>query len=159
MMPVRVSRRGGELAVSLGLLGIAAYVGATAAHMPLGDLVAPGPGLFPLSIAVLLAGIALALVYENRWGHAHQVTDTTEDGIGLVGTGTGTAMAALAGFTAGWSAIGFPIGASLFLAVLFRVLGGVAWTMAVPAGTATGLGLWFVFTYGLGVALPSGPLG
>lgn len=153
-MPVHVSPRTGELAVSLCLLGLAAYVAATSANMPLGDLAAPGPGLFPLVVAVLLGIVALALIFENRRGRRQAGSASA-----LAGTQTLTTLAALAGFTAGWNAIGFPIGSCLFLGLLFRVLGGLAWIAAVPAGAATGLGLWGLFTWALGVSLPPGPLG
>lgn len=58
------------LVPALVLIGFALVMGAIAAGYPQGSLLRPGPGFFPLSIAVLLAGLGLTVGAEAWRGGA-----------------------------------------------------------------------------------------
>lgn len=154
-MRVTVSPRWGEAAVGLSLVGVSLYVGATALNLPLGSLNQPGPGLFPLAIAVFLGVVAAGLVVQAL----RPAQDPAQDRVDLGGVNVVAVAVALAGLLAAWKTAGFLVGTVAFLTLLFRVLARLPWVAAVALGVGAGGGLWACFTYLLGVRLPPGLLG
>jgi putative tricarboxylic transport membrane protein len=125
-------------------VGVAALAGA--AGLSLGSLTAPGPGLWPFVVALLLTGTALVLV----------VVDDPEDyepftrGSARIAGG----LAGLAVFVAAFEVIGFLLPAFLMLLLWLRVFGREPWRWAVGLALAGSLGLYLLFDSVLGVRFP-----
>lgn len=159
-MRTTVRRKRGEAAVAFSLLALSVYVGVTAAALPFGSLSDPGAGFFPLSVAVLLGGVSVGLAVQAVVAPDPAASDPVDPGVDL-GVDLGGAhvlavVAGLAGLLLAWKPLGFLLGAMLFLALMFRVLAGLAWWRAALSGAVAGLALWAVFTLALGVRLPGG---
>lgn len=158
-MRTTVRRKRGEAAVAFSLLALSVYVGVTAAALPFGSLSDPGAGFFPLSVAVLLGGVSVGLAVQAFVASdpaAPGVDPGVAPGVDLGGAHVLAVVAGLAGLLLAWKPLGFMLGAMLFLALMFRVLAGLAWWRAALSGAVAGLALWAVFTLALGVRLPGG---
>ncbi|SNS50947.1 putative tricarboxylic transport membrane protein [Geodermatophilus pulveris] len=134
------------------LLLLALGVGAllTARGMGLGELTAPGPGLWPAIVAALLTGTAAALLF----------LDPAEDYESWT-VGTARIVAGLAGlalFVVLFDTIGFVVPAALLLFAWLRWLAGESWRMALVLAVAGALVLHLVFVVALGVPFPAGPV-
>jgi len=125
-------------------VGVGAIIGSIA--LSLGALTAPGPGLWPFLVALLLTGTALVLV----------VVDDPEDyepftrGSARIAGG----LAGLAVFVAAFEVIGFLLPAFLMLLLWLRVFGREPWRWAVGLALAGSLGLYLLFDSVLGVRFP-----
>jgi putative tricarboxylic transport membrane protein len=125
-------------------VGVGALVGAVG--LALGELTAPGPGLWPFIVALLLTGTALVLV----------VIDDPADYEAWTG---GTAriaggLAGLAVFIAAFEAIGFLLPAFLMLLLWLRVFGHESWRWALGLALAGSVGIYLLFDQALGVPFP-----
>jgi putative tricarboxylic transport membrane protein len=129
-------------------LGVAALL--MARDMGLGELTAPGPGLWPAIVAGLLTGTSVALLFLDpvedyeRW-----TAGTARIAAGLAG---------LALFVVLFQTIGFVVPAVLLLFVWLRFLGGESWRMALVLAVVGAIVLHLVFVVGLGVPFPAGPV-
>lgn len=125
-------------------VGVAALAGSFA--LSLGELTAPGPGLWPFIVALLLTGTALVLV----------VVDDPEDyepwtrGTARIAGG----LAGLAVFVVAFEVIGFLLPAFLMLLLWLRVFGRESWQWAVGLALAGSVGLYLLFDQLLGVPFP-----
>jgi putative tricarboxylic transport membrane protein len=133
------------------LLLLALGVGALlmARDMGLGELTAPGPGLWPAIVSGLLTATAAALLF----------LDPIEDYEPWT-SGTARIVAGLAGlalFVLLFELIGFVIPAFLLLTAWLRFFGGESWRMALVLAAAGSLVLFLVFVTALNVPFPSGP--
>ena len=129
-------------------LGVAALF--TARDMGLGELTAPGPGLWPAIAAALLSATAFVLLF----------LDPAEDYEPWT-AGTARIVAGLAGlalFVILFQTIGFVIPAFLLLFAWLRLLAGESWRMALVLAVAGALVLHLVFVVALGVPFPAGPV-
>ena len=129
-------------------LGVAALF--TARDMGLGELTAPGPGLWPAIAAALLSATAFVLLF----------LDPAEDYEPWT-AGTARIVAGLAGlalFVVLFQTIGFVIPAFLLLFAWLRLLAGESWRMALVLAVAGALVLHLVFVVALGVPFPAGPV-
>ncbi|WP_100501341.1 tripartite tricarboxylate transporter TctB family protein [Geodermatophilus chilensis] len=129
-------------------LGVAALL--TAQGMGLGELTAPGPGLWPAVVAALLTGTAAALLFlDPAEDYEAWTAGTARIAAGLVG---------LALFVVLFVAIGFIIPTFLLLTAWLRFFGDESWRMALVLGVAGALLLHLVFVIALGVPFPAGPV-
>ena len=129
-------------------LGVAALL--MARDMGLGELTAPGPGLWPAIVAALLTATSVALLF----------LDPAEDYEPWT-AGTARIVAGLAGlalFIVLFDTIGFVVPAFLLLFAWLRLLAGESWRMALVLAAAGALALHLVFVVGLGVPFPAGPV-
>lgn len=129
--------------VVLGV-GVAALVGAVG--LSLGEMTAPGPGLWPFIVALLLTGSSLILVavddpedYE-RW---------TRGSARIAG-----GVAGLAVFVVAFEAVGFVLPAFLMLLLWLRIFGHESWRWAVGLALAGSVGIYLLFDRVLGVPFP-----
>lgn len=108
-----------------------------------------GPTLFPRIVAFPLGLFSLYLVLRPdpdpewvRWPQAmHQVAT----------------VATLFVYPVIIEPLGFPISTVLATAVLAKIL-AATWLQAVLCGLVTGFGLYFLFNFGFGLPLPTGPI-
>lgn len=140
----------------LVLLGVSAFVAFEAIRLSLGSLRSPGPGLFPLLLSIVLAGLSAALcvrgVLDRRAGrpaarpasrgHARQVWAT---------------VLALVAYVVLLPRLGYLVVTFLLLGALFRIGGVRGWMRggALAAAFTAGVGL---LASVLGVPLPDAAL-
>jgi putative tricarboxylic transport membrane protein len=130
--------------VLLLALGVGALVGSLG--LSLGSLTAPGPGLWPFVVALLLTGTALVLVVVDDPADYEPFTR----GSARIAGG----LAGLAVFVAAFEVIGFLLPAFLMLLLWLRVFGREPWRWAVGLALAGSLGLYLLFDSVLGVRFP-----
>ena len=129
-------------------LGVAALF--TARDMGLGELTAPGPGLWPAIEAALLSATAFVLLFlDPAEDYEPWTAGTARIAAGLAG---------LALFVVLFQTIGFVIPAFLLLFAWLRLLAGEAWRMALVLAAAGAIVLHLVFVVALGVPFPAGPV-
>ncbi len=145
--PVRRGLRGqlhriGPLAVLA--VGVGALVGAVG--LSIGSLTAPGPGLWPLIVALLLTGTALVLVVVDDPADYERLTGGTARIVG--------GLAGLAVFVVAFEAIGFLLPAFLMLLLWLRVFGRESWGWSLGLAVVGSAGMWLLFDTALGVPFP-----
>jgi putative tricarboxylic transport membrane protein len=134
--------------VVLLVLGVAALV--QAAGMGLGELTAPGPGLWPFIVAGLLcATSAVLLLVDPAEDYESWTSGTLRIILGLAG---------LAVYVVLFQAIGFILPTVLMLAAWLRFFGGESWRMALVLALGGALVLHLIFVIALGVPFPAGPV-
>lgn len=129
--------------VVLGV-GAAALVGAVG--LSLGELTAPGPGMWPFIVALLLTGSASILVAVDDPDDYEAWT------LGSVRIAGG--VAGLGVFVVAFDAIGFLIPAFLFLLLWLRIFGRETWWWSLGLAVAGSAGFYVLFDLVLGVPFP-----
>jgi putative tricarboxylic transport membrane protein len=140
---------------ALGLLVASGAYLTAALGFPLGSVVKPGPGFFPVGIGVFLCVAAAALALAGGPGPRLTSTDAglTRDARVRVAT----AVLALVGFCLALPWVGYPASAFAFVALLLRRLGDAAWPGALVTAALSALVSYYAFGVLLGVPLPRGP--
>lgn len=129
--------------VVLGV-GVAALFGAVG--LSLGELTAPGPGLWPFIVALLLTGTALVLVVVDDPADYEAWTGGTARIVG--------GLAGLAVFVVAFEAVGFLLPAFLMLLLWLRIFGRESWRWSVGLGLGGSVVMYLLFDRLLGVAFP-----
>ncbi|TFH88455.1 tripartite tricarboxylate transporter TctB family protein [Billgrantia azerbaijanica] len=134
--------------LGLALIGLAAFVAVQAVQLEVPFSYEPvGPKAFPLGLSILLAGLALALVFkpgaDGDWPHRALAVKL------LLVLGLLLAYAML------FTRLGY-MPASLLAVVALARLFDASWLQALIAGALLAVGSYFLFTSGLGIALPTG---
>ncbi len=134
--------------VVLLALGIAALL--QAAGMGLGELTAPGPGLWPFIVAGLMtATAAVLLVVDPAEDYEPWTAGTVRIIAGLVG---------LAVFVVLFQTLGFVLPTIVMLTAWLRFFGRESWRMSLGLGVGGALVLHLLFVIALGVPFPAGPV-
>ncbi|TFV60130.1 tripartite tricarboxylate transporter TctB family protein [Geodermatophilus sp. DF01-2] len=133
------------LLVALGLLALF-----QARDMGLGELTAPGPGLWPFLVAVLLTGTAAVLVFVDP---AEDYEPWTPATVRIMG-----GLVSLGLFIVLFEALGFIIPAFLMLALWLRVFGREPWRWSLGLAVAGAVLFHLLFVEALGVPFPEGVL-
>jgi hypothetical protein len=135
------------LALALAVIG-------GARSLPVGRLSQPGPGFFPLGLALLLAALSAALLLRGLRRSGTDVAALWPDrgGAGRVAL----VAAALLGYVAVVDVAGYLLATAALFLVLIRALGGRSWTAAAMAGVAGSVGSYLLFARALRVTLPAG---
>lgn len=132
----------------LAVLGIAALL--QAVDMGLGEMTAPGPGLWPAIVSGLLVATAAVLLVVDP---AEDYEPWTTGSLRIVGGLVGLAL-----FIVLFQALGFIVPTVLMLTAWLRFFGNESWRMSVGLGVAGALVLHLVFVIALGVPFPAGPV-
>ncbi|HWV81113.1 MAG TPA: tripartite tricarboxylate transporter TctB family protein [Hyphomicrobiaceae bacterium] len=157
--------RRGWLAAAGAFLALFAGTIYLSLKLPLLDALGPGPGFFPLILALLGAALAVALIVElvrESQGaadtHGAEVAEPfMPDGAALFRMG-GIAVLLLAAFSA-LDPLGYRLTALLFITLLLLVL-GVRNVLAIAVvALALSFGVFHSFYYWLKVPLPIGGFG
>jgi putative tricarboxylic transport membrane protein len=125
-------------------VGVGALTGAVG--LSLGSLTAPGPGLWPFVVALLLTGTALVLVVVDDPDDYEPFTRASARIAG--------GLAGLAVFVAAFEVVGFLLPAFLMLLLWLRAFGREPWRWALGLALAGSIGLYLLFDTALGVRFP-----
>ncbi len=130
------------------LLG--AYAVVEARDLSLGELNAPGPGLWPFMVALLVTGTsAVLLLIDDPEDYEPWTRATAVIVGGLVSLGV---------FIVLFQALGFLVPAVLMLLVWLKIFAEEPWKWAVPLALGGALVLHLIFVEALGVPFPDGAL-
>jgi putative tricarboxylic transport membrane protein len=145
----------GENAVAAVLAALAAYVLWEACQMPGGAPGQPGPGFFPVILATVLLVCSAGLMLRN-WRAPEGTSSATV--LSFRYPKAWITLAALVAMTFALEPLGFVLAGTLFLIVLLRFCGGVAWATASAGAIVIAVAAWYFFVTVLGVNLPHGVL-
>ena len=141
-----------ELAAAAVLLAFALLAITQARGLRFGTVAAPGPGFFPLSLAVALSLVGLGLiVHAWRADAARADAPTGLRRAAVVGTLGSLLIYAL---VLEW--LGFLLATFALLVFFFRVLQRQSWLVVVAGSLVTSILSYLVFKTWLGVNLPGG---
>lgn len=142
-----------ELGAAVVLLAFGLFALSQALRLRFGSVAAPGPGLFPvcLAIAVCLASVGL-LVRALRMAPS---ATTSAAGGGRSWTVIGT-LGALLVYALVLEQLGFLLATFALLLFFFKALQRQRWIVAVGGSVVTSLVTYLVFRVWLGVNLPGG---
>ena len=132
----------------LVLLGVAALLGARS--LGLGELSAPGPGLWPFIVAMLLTGTGVILLFIDDPDDYEPWTRGT--------LGIALGLGSLAVFIVLFETIGFFVPAVLMLLFWLRIFAQEPWRWAVPLAVIGALVFHLLFAEVLAVPFPDGIL-
>jgi putative tricarboxylic transport membrane protein len=140
----------------LGVLSLALSVGylVMALGMPAGEIASPGPGMFPTGVGIAAVVISLIVIAEAVFKRSEAGPIVLPRGYEL--RQSLIFMATLVGFIVILPLAGQYVASTLYVAVFLRFAGRLSWLRAVLFGVLIGAGLTFVFSAGLGIALPRG---
>ncbi|MCF6508477.1 tripartite tricarboxylate transporter TctB family protein [Blastococcus sp. MG754426] len=130
----------------LVVFGAAAMLGAR--NLGLGELSAPGPGLWPFIVATLLTVTGVVVLFIDDPEDYEPWTRGT--------LGIGLGLASLAVFIILFETIGFLVSAMLMLLFWLRIFAREPWRWAVPLAVLGALAFHFVFVELLSVPFPDG---
>ena len=142
---------------ALALMGLAAYVLFSALGMRYYTSLGPGPGFFPLWLAVLLGGLALAMGYQATFRPSDPMPeDFVASPKGYMRDGA--VVVALIWTIVGMERLGFIVTMSVFFFFLLSTLGRQRIFVTVLITLGGSFGTNFVFYELLDIPLPSGIL-
>jgi hypothetical protein len=137
------------------------FGGATAAlslALPIGTFRAPGSGLYPLALGLLLIGLAVGHVVQRRraaaTGAAPVPQQTTDSGARVC-----LFLAAIATATALLGVLGFPLVAFLVMLAMLEILGVRRRRDSVLIALCTAVAAYALFVQWLKIPLPKGWIG
>ncbi|TCO44522.1 tripartite tricarboxylate transporter TctB family protein [Kribbella antiqua] len=132
-------------AVVTGLIGVAGVVGSLG--LGLGRLTAPGPGLWPFVVSVVITTLSVVLALTGRRG-----TDTEK--FSRASVMTAIAVLTLVLLALLLPLIGFEIPSLLLTFVWLRFLGKESWRSSIAISVATVAAFYLLFVVLLQIPLP-----
>ena len=132
-------------AVVTGLIGVAGVVGSLG--LGLGRLTAPGPGLWPFVVSVVITTLSVVLALTGRRG-----TDTEKFSRASVMTAIAVLTLVLLAFLL--PLIGFEIPSLLLTFVWLRFLGKESWRSSIAISVGTVAAFYLLFVVLLQIPLP-----
>ena len=145
-------RGGGILFLAAGIYGLVFSLG-----LPLGKWNAPGPGVFPLTLSILLCSFGLVWFVQ---GGAKEAEKPRQRRGGLLGK-SGTPLQ-IVGITAAFifllEPLGYLLASMLFTFALFFLVSRYRMWIAAALAVTFGAGSWIFFTKVLSTPLPQGVL-
>jgi hypothetical protein len=142
------------------MFGVATVLASLA--LPLGSVRAPGSGLFPLALGVLLAVLSLAQgvsVYRAQVRQVRAGAAPPPPPAKRLSEETRRVLlfsAAVAAAVALLPVIGYAFTTLVLMAALLRILGIVRWPVVGAVSAATAFACWLVFVRILAIPLPAG---
>jgi putative tricarboxylic transport membrane protein len=141
--------------LALAVLATSVVYLASAWPLPIGTLARPGPGFYPLAVALFGTFVALAWVV-NAFRHAPAASSAAS-----LERSSRTRVGATGGLLVGFCLLlpwtGYLVASLLFTGLMLRGL-GAGWLTALLVGLGTALVSYYVFATLLGVPLPGGAL-
>lgn len=147
-----------DLASTLFLMALAAYVTVSGFQYGFGDWREPGPGFLTVLSGIVLGALAavwFGMTLVKRWGGgAARLFIADVGGLRKVGL---TAIA-LAAFTFLLEPLGFPLATLGFMVFLLRAIEKQRWGLTLTVSVVTMVLCVLVFQIGLQVQFPEGPV-
>jgi putative tricarboxylic transport membrane protein len=132
-------------ALFTGVIGVAGVIGSL--RLGLGELTAPGPGLWPFAISALIAVLSGVLIVTGR----HHTDTEKFSGASVM---TAIAIATLVLMAVLMPVIGFEIPSLLLTFVWLRFLGKETWRSSIVVSIATVAAFYVLFVVLLQIPLP-----
>jgi putative tricarboxylic transport membrane protein len=128
--------------------------------LPLTDRLGPGPGFFPLWLALIGVVLAVALLVTTF----REAADPSDSDVRILPHGPGATrwlaiVGLLAAVTLVMDVVGFRIAMLIFNAALVIALGDRRWWVIAVFSILGSFGVYYVFTTWLDVLLPVGRFG
>ena len=140
------------------LFVLAAFFGWQAAKLQFYTPVGPGAGFFPICLSVGLGALAAVMFTQSLWSAPESMAaDFSPGRQGALRIGA--TLAGLVFFVLALGPLGFRITTFVLSLCLIHVFGAVRPLVSVPVSAALGLGVYFIFSDVLKIALPTGPFG
>lgn len=149
------TRKPGDLWSGLALAALGAYIVAQAWRWDYLTPEGPGAGFFPLWYGIAMVALSAVLVVSHLRGRPSPRTTIAWDRVGRALS----AWLALVVSIALFKPLGFVIGFALLTYFLVAVMYRRPLKVAAIVALASTAGFYLVFSLGLGVPLPTGPLG
>jgi putative tricarboxylic transport membrane protein len=142
-----------ELGAAVVLLAFGLFALSQALRLRFGSVAAPGPGFFPLclAVAVCLASVGLLV---RAWHTAP--SNATQAGSGVRASTVVGTLGALLVYALVLEQLGFLLATFALLLFFFKALQRQRWSVAVGGSAVTSLVTYLVFRVWLGVNLPGG---
>jgi putative tricarboxylic transport membrane protein len=140
----------GEAAVSLALAVLGLFLALSAWRMPFGTGSAPGPGILPFVLGLVMAGLGVIAALKALWSKHDKKPVSVGSERALL------CILVLFGAALAFVPFGFVPTSFVFLSILFYGLGERLFVEATAAGAGATLFAWLVFDKALGVGLPQG---
>jgi len=146
-----------QLAVSLVLVGWAAFLLIQSRHLSFGSMRVPQTGFFPTVLAILLLILAAILFGQGFVG--------AEPGRGpdkILTEGwsrIGLTLAAMIAFALVLESLGFLLSTFFLMILLLRAIESQRWSKVVVVAVLTAIASYAIFGWILGIPLPGGLLG
>lgn len=145
--------RNGDLLSGAILLVLGLYIAYEALQMSFGSIRRPGPGFFPVILAVLLIVTAgVVAIRSLRFG-----SEAVAVGFGQRTWHILVTIAAVALYTALLETVGFLLCTLVLTFALLKGMGRVSWLRSAAIAIGGTVGLYLIFTQ-LGIPLPKGLL-
>ena len=126
-----------------------------ALRYPRGSMATPGPGLYPLFVALLIALGAVGTGIETIMQKNAEPLDWPR---GPAARRIGIVLAAVIGYILLLLYLGHAISGTLTALVILRAMGMKSWRRSIGLALLAGLGSHLLFTLALDVPLPTGLL-
>jgi putative tricarboxylic transport membrane protein len=133
------------------VLGIATAI-SSEFQLKMGTARHPGPGFFPMLLAVVLIALSLALIFQH-WKKDEKTAPFWPERTWVRPT-LGTALLVIYAFIVGY--IGFFITTFLFMILWMWIIERLKWKLMLSISAGTTAVLWVIFVYFLDVPMPTG---
>lgn len=142
------------------LLAVAGLVAVNEARrLRFGAVTTPGPGFFPLALAVSFTLVCLILLVTALRAPAAAPADAGGVGDGGVRWKALATLVVMLAYAFALEPVGFVASTCGLLLFFFRALEGLRWPVALAASALTSVVTYVVFKVWLHVRLPPGPWG
>jgi putative tricarboxylic transport membrane protein len=129
-----------------------------ARRLKFGTVGAPGPGFFPLVLAVSFSLVCLAILAMALTGRATESAEGSREAEPVVPRWKVLAtLGVMFAYAFALEPAGFVLSTAALLLFFFRALEGQRWPVAVAASVLTSIAVYVVFRMWLLVRLPPGP--
>ena len=145
--------RSRELAAAAVLLAFGLFAVTQARGLRFGTVAAPGPGFFPLCLAMALCLASIGLLVQALRATPAGAVASTAGARRFAVAGT---LASLLVYALVLEQLGFLLATFALLLFFFRVLQRQSWLVVVTGSLATSILAYLVFKIWLGVNLPGG---
>ena len=148
-----------DLASTLFLMALAAYVTVSGFRYGFGDWHEPGPGFLTVLSGIVLGALAavwFGMTLVKRWGGGGAARPFIADAGGL--RKVGLTVMALVAFAFLLEPLGFPLATLAFMVFLLRAIERQRWALTLTVSVVTMVLCVLVFQIGLQVQFPEGPV-
>jgi len=135
----------------LAFLGVGIYVLIYSADLGLWTTLGPGPGLFPFAMGALLTAMSLVWMVQE-WRNPSTPRDEAEPSQVVAVVGSLLILACVLPF------LGFQISLLVFLLYHLRFRAHLSWLWSAVIAVIGSVGVFYLFTVGLKVSLPTASL-